>query len=114
MLLSNEEYKNKNVYWTLDFVLSAHYYIYQCAAKQVEILAANKDTCDDTELPTMYDLIDDALAIGADDEGECYNSWNVTDNYLADYPFGCMIVEKDGNTILTGIDEIDGVPSDLD
>lgn len=33
MLLSNEEYKNKNIYWTLDFVLSAHYYIYQCAAR---------------------------------------------------------------------------------
>jgi hypothetical protein len=45
MLLSNEEYKKKNVYWTLDFVLSANYYIYQCAAKQVEILAANKDIC---------------------------------------------------------------------
>lgn len=53
MLLSNEEYKKKNVYWTLDFVLSAAYYIYQCAAKQVEILAANKDTCNDTELPTI-------------------------------------------------------------
>lgn len=32
MLLSNEDYKKKNVYWTLDFVLSANYYIYQCAA----------------------------------------------------------------------------------
>lgn len=66
MLLSNEKYAKENVYWTLDFVLSANYYIYQCAAKQVEILAANKDTCNDTELPTMYDLIDDALATGAD------------------------------------------------
>ena len=75
MLLSNEEYKKKNVYWTLDFSLSAAYYIYQCAAKQVDILAANKDTCNDTELPTMYDLIDDALAIGADEDGECYSSW---------------------------------------
>lgn len=114
MLLSNEEYKKKNVYWTLDFVLSANYYIYQCAAKQVEILAANKDTCNDTELPTMYDLIDDALAIGVDDEGECYNLWAVTDNYLANYPFGCKMIEEDGKTILTGIDEIDGVPNDLD
>ena len=114
MLLSNEEYKKKNVYQTLDFVLSAAYYIYQCAAKQVDILAANKDTCDDTELPTMYDLIDDALAIGVDNEGECYNLPLITDNYLADVPFGCMIIEKDGKTILTGIDEIDGVPSDLD
>ena len=41
MLLSNEKYAKENVYWTLDFVLSANYYIYQCAAKQVEILAAN-------------------------------------------------------------------------
>lgn len=114
MLLSNEEYKKKNVYWTLDFVLSAHYYIYQCAAKQVEILAANKDTCDDTELPTMYDLIDDALAIGPDEDGLCYNCWAITDRYDSDYPFVCMIIEKDSKTILTGIDEIDGVPSDLD
>ena len=103
MLLSNEEYKKKNVYWTLDFVLSA--------AKQVEILAANKDTCDDTGLPTMYDLIDDAIAIGADDDGECYNFPLITDNCLADVPFGCMIAEEDGKTILEGIDRIDGVPS---
>lgn len=109
MLLSNEDYKKKNVYWTLDFVLSAAYYIYQCAAKQVEILAANKDTCDDTELPTMHDLIDDALAIGADEEGECYNHWPVTDNYLADYPFACHMVEEDGKIILSSIDAIDGL-----
>lgn len=109
MLLSNEEYKKKNVYWTLDFVLSAGYYIYMCAAKQVDILAANEDTCDDTELPTMYDLIDGALATGADDEGECYNFPCITDNYLADVPFGCIIVEEDGKTILKGIDWIDGV-----
>ena len=111
MLLSNEEYKKKNVYWTLDFVLSAAYYIYQCAAKQVDILAANKDTFDDTELPTMYALSDDALAIGEDDDSECYNLPLITDNYLADVPFGCMIAEEDGKTILEGIDGIDGVPS---
>lgn len=114
MLLSNEKYAKENVYWTLDFVLSANYYIYQCAAKQVEILAANKDTCNDTELPTMYDLIDDALAIGADEDGECYSCWGVTDNYNTDFAFGCMIIKEDGKIILTGIDEIDGVPNDLD
>lgn len=113
MLLSNKEYKKKNIYWTLDFVLSAAYYIYRCAAKQVDILAANKDTCDDTELPSMYDLIDDALATGADDEGECYNLCAVTDNYNANFAFGCKIVEEDGKTILEGIDAIDGVPGRL-
>ena len=114
MLLTNKEYKKKNVYWTLDFIFSAAYYIYICAGNQVSILAANKDTCDDTELPTMYDLIDDALATGANDEGECYNCWGVTDNYNTDFPFGCVITEKDGKTILEGIDEIDGVPNGLD
>lgn len=107
MLLTNEKYEN--VYWTLDFVVSAAYYIYQCAAKQVEILAANKDTCNDTELPTMYDLIDDALATGANEEGECYLYWCVTDNYLADFPFACCIVEEDGKIILSNIDAIDGL-----
>lgn len=29
MLLTNEKYEN--VYWTLDFVASAAYYIYKCA-----------------------------------------------------------------------------------
>ena len=113
MLLSNEKYAKENVYWTLDFVLSAHYYIYQCAAKQVDILAANKDTCNDTELPTMYDLIDDALATGADEEGECYNYWGVTDNYDTDFAFGCIIAEEGGKTILKSIDWIDGVSDRL-
>ena len=113
MLLSNEKYAKENVYWTLDFVLSANYYIYQCAAKQVEILAANKDTFNDTELPTIYDLIDDALATGADEEGECYNLPCITDNYLADVPFGCIMVEEGGKTILEGIDWIDGVSERL-
>lgn len=107
MLLTNEKYEN--VYWTLDFVLAAAYYTYQCAAKQVAILATNQDTCEDTELPTMYDLIDDALATGADEEGECYNYCSVTDNYLADFPFACHMVEEDGKIILSSIDAIDGL-----
>ena len=57
----------------------------------------------------MYDLIDDALAMGADEEGECYNYWGVTDNYLADFPFACHMVEEDGKIILSSIDAIDGL-----
>lgn len=52
----------------------------------------------------MYDLIDDALATGADEEGECYNCWGVTDNYNTDFAFGCIITEKDGKIILESID----------
>lgn len=107
MLLTNEKYEN--VYWTLDFVLAAAYYTYQCAAKQVEILATNQDTYEDTELPTMYDLIDDALATGVDEEDDCYLYWPVTDNYLTDYPFACHMVKEDGKTILSSIDAIDGL-----
>lgn len=107
MLLTNEKYEN--VYWTLDFVASAAYYIYKCAGKQVEILATNQDTCEDTELPTMYDLIDDALATGVDEEGECYLYLPVTDNYFSDYPFACHMVKEDGKTILSSIDAIDGL-----
>lgn len=43
MLLTNEKYES--VYWTLDFVASAAYYIYKCAGYRVEILATNRDTC---------------------------------------------------------------------
>lgn len=107
MLLTNEKYEN--VYWTLDFVVSAAYYIYKCAGKQVEILATNQDTCEDTELPTMYDLIDDALATGVDEEDNCYLYLLVTDNYLADYPFACHMVKENGKTILSSIDAIDGL-----
>ena len=52
----------------------------------------------------MYDLIDDALATGADEEGECYSCWGVTDNYNTDFAFGCIIAEEDGKTILESID----------
>lgn len=107
MLLTNEKYEN--VYQTLDFVASAAYYIYKCAGYRVEILATNRDTCNDTELPTMYDLIDDVLVAGVDEEDDCYLYLPVTDNYFSDYPFACHMVKEDGKTILSSIDAIDGL-----
>ena len=107
MLLTNEKYEN--VYWTLDFVASAAYYIYKCAGYRVEILATNRDTCNDTELPTMYDLIDYVLVAGVDEEDDYYLYLPVTDNYFSDYPFACHMVKEDGKTILSSVDAIDGL-----
>jgi len=61
-------------------------YIAELNAKRKEILDARKDTADNTELPTIQDIFDDALSFGIDDDGEIYNSWGVTDNYNADNP----------------------------
>ena len=107
MLLTNEKYES--VYWTLDFVASAAYYIYKCAGYQVEILATNRDTCNDTELPTMYDLIDEVLAACVDEECDYYLYLPVTDNYFSNYPFACHMVKEDGKIILSSIDAIDGL-----
>ena len=107
MLLTNEKYEN--VYWTLDFVASAAYYIYKCAGYRVEILATNRDTCNDTELPTMYDLIDEVLVACVDEECDYYLYLPVTDNYFSNYPFACHMVKEDGKIILSSIDAIDGL-----
>lgn len=76
---------------------------------RVEILATNRDTCNYTELPTMYDLIDDVLVAGVDEEDDYYLYLPVTDNYFSDYPFACHMVKEDGKTILSSIDAIDGL-----
>ena len=63
----------------------AEHYIKELEAKRKEILDAGKDTCDETQLPTLYDIEDD-IAYMIDKDGEYYNSWGVTDNYNADCP----------------------------
>lgn len=73
---------------------SAAYYIYKCAGYRVEILATNRDTCNDTELPTMYDLIDDVLVAGVDEEDDYYLYLPVTDNYFSDYPLLVIWLRK--------------------
>ena len=61
-------------------------YIAELAAKRKEILDAGKDTAEETELPTMEDIIADVNSLGIDDSGEYYNGWGVTDHYDADLP----------------------------
>ena len=59
-------------------------YIRNLTAKRKEILDAGKDTADETQIPTVDDVLADIEFVGVDDDGEYYNSWGVTDNYDAD------------------------------
>ena len=62
----------------------ANRYITECKAKRKEILDAGLDTADETELPTVEDIIEDIEFIGVDEEGEYFNAFGVTDNYNSD------------------------------
>lgn len=57
------------------------FFIAECKAKRKEILDANKDTANDTNIPTIEDIECDINFEGVDEENEYYNSWGVTDNY---------------------------------
>lgn len=80
--------------------LSAMQFISECAAKRKEILDAAKDTADDTELPDIEALVEDALFFGPDEDGLCFNCWGVTDNYDSDRPFACMVIDYGEGIIL--------------
>ena len=91
---------NKSIRYTDAFIVAAKQFISECAAKRKEILDACKDTAEDTALPDVDALADDAVSIGADEDGLCYNCWGVTDNYDSDYPFVCRLIEGDETIIL--------------
>lgn len=77
---------------TQAFEESVQSYISECAAKRKEILDAGKDTAEHTNLPTREDIISDAIyGVGADEDGDYYDAWGVTDNYESDYPFSCKV-----------------------
>ncbi len=63
-------------------------YINELKAKRKEILDANNDTADETDIPTVEDIISDmSWCIGENSDSiEYLNGWGVTDNYEADYP----------------------------
>ena len=88
-----------NVKYTDAFIATAKQFISECVAKRKEILDAGKDTAEDTTLPDVDALADDAVFMGADEDGLCYNCWGVTDNYESDYPFVCRLIES-GETII--------------
>ena len=77
----------RGIGYTESFWVSAMQFIAECTAKRKEILDAAKDTADDTELPDIEALVDDALSFGPDEDGLCFNCWGVTDNYESDRPF---------------------------
>lgn len=87
---------DNHICYTDTFVVAAEQFISECTAKRKEILDAGKDTAEDTVLPDIDSLAEDAVFLGADEDGLCYNYWAVTDNYDSDYPFVCKLFEKDG------------------
>jgi len=60
-------------------------YLAELKAKRKEILDAGKDTADETNLPTVDDIISDIEWTGVDEDGSYLNGWGVTDNYDSDY-----------------------------
>ena len=69
-------------------------YIKELEAKRKEILDAGKDTADDTYIPTLEDILDDASYWFDEENREYFNSWGVTDNYNADNAI-CLILGED-------------------
>lgn len=57
------------------------HFIKECKAKRKEVLDARKDTADETELPTVEDILCDINFDGVDSDGDYYNGWGVTDHY---------------------------------
>lgn len=73
-------------------------YINELKAKRKEILDAEKDTADETEIPSIEDIISDIKSF--EEDGEYFNGWGCTDNYDADYFLGLTenedyIIEED-------------------
>ncbi len=66
-------------------------FIAECSAKRKEILDAKKDTGEETNLPTVEDILADLSFTGIDDDGEYCNCWQVTDNCDSDGPLSLKI-----------------------
>lgn len=70
-------------------------FILECTAKRKEILDADLDTADETNLPTEEDIVSDLnYGIGIDEEGDYYNGWGgVTDHYDSDSALSLSVNE---------------------
>lgn len=67
-------------------------FLTECEAKRKEILDAKKDTADDTEIPSVEDILSDInCGVGIDADGEYYNNWGVTDNCESDHPLSLSV-----------------------
>lgn len=56
------------------------HFLKECEAYRKEILDADKDTADDTYLPTEDEILED-IEYWDDEDGIYNNGWGVTDNY---------------------------------
>ena len=68
-------------------------FIRECEAKRKEILDAGIDTVNETELPTVQDILDDVnTGVGLDEENEYFDSWGITDHYNS-HPLSLVVGE---------------------
>lgn len=62
--------------------LLVYHFIRECEVKRKEILDAGIDTADETELPTVQDILDDVnTGVGLYEGNEYFDSWGITDHY---------------------------------
>ena len=110
-MLTKKMEKNAEYVLTATGEKKAKAYLAELAAKRKEILDAGKDTADDTDLPTVEDIIADVnwdgLALEEEGIKEYCNGWAVTDHYEADYP----LLLKFGKDLMYS-EEYDKMPED--
>lgn len=68
-------------------------YLKSLRRQRKEILAAGKDTADETELPNKKDILSD-IEYWVDGDGDYYNNWQITDNCNSKNML-CLSHEKD-------------------
>lgn len=56
-------------------------FIEDCNSKREIILDAGYDTAEETSIPSVEGIESDINVFGADEDGEYYNGWGVTDHY---------------------------------
>ena len=79
-LITEEDEEISEYVFTEEGQSKVDHFIAKCAAKRKEVLDAGLDTADETNLPTIEDILSDVnYGVGVDADGDYYNCWGVTD-----------------------------------
>ncbi len=82
-----------------------HNYLEEIKAKRKEILDTGKDTTDDIILPTEEEIFEGLMSFGFDEDGEVYDSFEITNNYEEDR----VLSLTRGKDVIEKIDPYNGV-----